>query len=287
MFLSLFLFIFVFCVALTLASSAGPTGKPIQRPSRLPTSHPTAHQSQPTSSPSSSPTEAVPLNAEFIIIDITKAGRYVGKGFRKQFIISCDGDVEITGNGGINHYKVLPFANQRITINDFQAAKDVFDFLQYPSVASIWNIGYQTYPLVLLLRNSQQIRLPNYNTMQLSDQNFIFVTLSLDADESSSPSSALSTSAIIAIVVSGACGIIILGCLIGAYLYRKNSSFPSPPSLSLAINLDDVYPKKAVELLVNQTDNVNHTSEPQAPSASAPLQETVEVADIEARIITF
>jgi hypothetical protein len=132
-------------------------------------------ETQPTSSPSSSPTEAVPLNAEFIIIDITKAGRYVGKGLRKQFIISCGGDVEITGNGGINHYKVLPFANQRITINDFQAANDVFDFLQYPSVASIWNIGYQTYPLVLLLRNSQQIRLPNYNTMQLSDQNFIFV----------------------------------------------------------------------------------------------------------------
>jgi hypothetical protein len=130
---------------------------------------------QPTNFPSSSPTEAVPLNAEFIIIDITKAGRYVGKGLRKQFIISCGGDVEITGNGGINHYKVLPFANQRITINDFQAANDVFDFLQYPSVASIWNIGYQTYPLVLLLRNSQQIRLPNYNTMQLSDQNFIFV----------------------------------------------------------------------------------------------------------------
>ena len=143
-------------------------------PTFFPTSTPSATDF-PTSRPSLTPPERI--GQQYQIIEITNAGvyTYTGKPTNKQFIINCGGDVMITGQRGKNHYKILPFANQVITITDFKKDGDVIDLLQYPTIDDIHDIGYSTYPLTLLLTDRQKIVLPLFTTMTLDPtRNFVF-----------------------------------------------------------------------------------------------------------------
>jgi hypothetical protein len=149
-----------------------PTSAPSSAPSISPLD-------PPTSRPTSSPSVGIPLNTQYAVIEIKKGGVYSDRGIRKEFIINTADAVTITGHGGINHYKVVPYANGRLTIIDFQTSTDVIDLLQFPFIKSLSQISYTTYPFIILLPNNQKIYLTGFNIMKLSYSNFLLMTPSL------------------------------------------------------------------------------------------------------------
>jgi hypothetical protein len=79
-----------------------------------------------------------------------------------------------------------------------------------------------------------------------------------ELDENSVSSSPVLSAAVLIAVAAGCSGaLIILGCFIGAYFYRKNNSsdFSLSASVLPVTHLDQ---EKATELLANQTDDDNH-----------------------------
>jgi hypothetical protein len=144
--------------------------------------------------------------------------------------------------------------------------------------------------------DSNVARYPSYDSIANADYEGVTMTgegqlppASNKDDETSSSSSSsllLSTTVIIAISVGGAGGLIILGCLIGAYFHRQNGSVPAPAVATVlpAINLEDMNPKKMTEELVIQTDDDDRNvlfNDNDPPVPSAPPQEILEVSDVE------
>jgi hypothetical protein len=183
-------------------------------PTSAPSSAPSISFDPPTSRPTSSPSVGIPLSSQFTIIEITKGGVYSDRGIRKEFIINTGDYVTISGHGGINHYQIIPFANGRLTIVDFQTSTDVIDLLQFPYIKSLSQVSYTTYPFVILLPDNQKIYLTGFNMMKLSYSNFVLMTPSLSkSTETSTPDKFWSNDLITAVSVLGAL------CFIVFFLY--------------------------------------------------------------------
>jgi hypothetical protein len=183
-------------------------------PTSAPSSAPLISFDPPTSRPTSSPSVGLPLSSQFTIIEITKGGVYSDRGIRKEFIINTGDYVTISGHGGINHYQIIPFANGRLTIVDFQTSTDVIDLLQFPYIKSLSQVSYTTYPFVILLPDNQKIYLTGFNMMKLSYSNFVLMTPSLTkSTETSTQNRFWSNDLITAVSVLGAL------CFIVFFLY--------------------------------------------------------------------
>lgn len=155
--------------------TSAPTYNPTRSPTLIPTAQPSYNESQPSSSPTQIPTAQYQFSTTYKTFQITSGGTYSFKGFRKQIIINTAEPVTVTGNGGINHYKILPIAGGKITVTDFNTDTDLFDLLLFSEIEDISNVGYSTNPLTLLFTDNQRVILPNYKIMTLSIENFIFV----------------------------------------------------------------------------------------------------------------
>ncbi len=155
--------------------TSAPTYNPTRSPTLIPTAQPSHNESQPSSSPTQIPTAQYQFSTTYKTFQITSGGTYSFKGFRKQIIINTPDPVTVTGNGGINHYKILPIAGGKITVTDFDTNTDLFDLLLFSGIEDISNVGYSTNPLTLLLTDNQRVILPNYKIMTLSIENFIFI----------------------------------------------------------------------------------------------------------------
>jgi hypothetical protein len=173
-----------FPTAKTNTPTVSPTRKPIENPTRrpiilsstmLPSRTPTQRNVPsiyPTSSPSVSPTVA--LSTVFHEITIDRGGVYNVPSGKANFIISGEGEFEITGNGGGKKiYTILPSKNV-ITITDFNKGYDQISLIHFPSLYSINDLVYRTNPLQFILSTEQKLFLSSLGASDLAEENFIF-----------------------------------------------------------------------------------------------------------------
>jgi hypothetical protein len=162
--------------------SLNPTPDPTVTPTRLPTTTRTPSRSPtkrlilsayPSSFPSITPTESFSTPFQELVIE--REGVYDVPSGKTDFIISGEGSIEITSNGGGKKvYTILPAQNS-ITITDFNKKYDQIRLIHFPSLFSMNDIFYRTNPLTIFLSNEQKlILLSILDASDLTEDNFIF-----------------------------------------------------------------------------------------------------------------
>jgi hypothetical protein len=173
-----------FPTAKTNTRSVSPTRKPTKNPTRMPimlssTTLPSRTPTErnvpsiyPTSTPSVTPT--VSLSTVFHEITIDRGGVYNVPSGKANFIISGEGEFEITGNGGGKKiYTILPSKNV-ITITDFNKGYDQISLTHFLYLYSINDLVYRTNPLQFILSTEQKLILSSLGASDLEEDNFIF-----------------------------------------------------------------------------------------------------------------
>jgi hypothetical protein len=163
--------------------SVSPTRMPTINPARKPTISPSTMipSRSPTRNPSTFPTSFPSITAAESVSSsplpirmIDKAGEYNEPSGKGNYIISGDGMIQITGNGGGKKvYTILPAKNV-ITIIDFNKRHDQISLIYFPYLYSIGTLSYRTHPLQLTLSAEQALFLPSMNATDLTEDNFIF-----------------------------------------------------------------------------------------------------------------
>jgi hypothetical protein len=165
----------------TVSLSRTPTINPTKRPSIAPTTEipsvsPTelhVPSSFPTSSPSATPTES--LSTPFQEVTIDREGVYVvPSGGKLNYIITGEGNIDITSNRDAKKiFTLLPSKNV-ITITDFSIRHDQINVLHFPYLHSIDDLVYRSNPLTVFLSSEQRLILSDVEMTELSEVNFIF-----------------------------------------------------------------------------------------------------------------
>jgi hypothetical protein len=157
--------------------TANPTTRLTISPRSKGTSRPSTSKRRTTSRfPTSSPVAISPelLTAPFPEITIGKEGVYNVPSGKANFIITGEGDFEITSNGGGRKiYSIFPLKSS-ITITDFNPRYDQISLIHFPYLRSINDLVYRTNPLMIILSNEQTLILASVDASELSEDNIVF-----------------------------------------------------------------------------------------------------------------
>jgi hypothetical protein len=192
------------------------TRKPTVNPTRLPTTTipirkasskvPTTNKRLitsrfPTSTPSMTPTES--LSTLFQEITIDREGDYYEPRGKTNYLVTGEGNIQITGNGGGQKLYVIFPSKNTIIIMDFHKRYDQISLIHFPDLYSINDLVYRTHPLQIFLSKEQKLILPSVDASALMEDNFIFQGSS--SNHKKTGHGRLSVSAMIAVAILVSC----------------------------------------------------------------------------------
>jgi hypothetical protein len=98
----------------------------------------------------------------------------VPSGGKANYVISGEGNIDITSNrDGKKVFTLFPSKN-KITITEFSIKYDQINLLHFPNLHSIDDLVYRTNPLTIFLSSEQQLILSDVEMTDLTEENFIF-----------------------------------------------------------------------------------------------------------------
>ncbi len=122
----------------------------------------------------------------------------------------------IVGGRGRKIYEIFPLSNTEVILADFQPVQknDVIDLSHFSTITKMSDISYSTFPVVLLLPNNQLVELSSYRVFNFTSKAFLFAS-----DTTSSSSTSLSASSILAVVMSlSVSDVLVIGVLVAVTL---------------------------------------------------------------------
>ena len=188
------------------------TNQPTVRPTRPPSFSPS---SEPSSSPS---TSQISSYEDLLKVIVNSTNTYHGQEGQNQiFYISSiiAGSVTIHGKSGRKVYVIFPKRSpqdpdSRIEIADFEASMDLLDLSYFSAFHSMDDLSYSSDPLTIVLASNQAVVLSSHETLDLTEDNFVFSSTVSSSSQTSSSFKLLYDSSVLAPLVFLACFVSIL-----------------------------------------------------------------------------
>ncbi len=145
----------------------GSTRAPTTNPTHAPTIEDTSF---PTLFPSIVPT------AQYLNIDITTGGTYVGTAANENFVIDSSQDTTISGGDGDDMFTFLEHSGVNTTITDFDEINELINLVAFSNINNIKDLTIVSSPTTIYLDNNQKVILENLTPTDLTEDNFIFAS---------------------------------------------------------------------------------------------------------------